>query len=191
MKVESSRVPWWVTINEVKDRYMALWRLAQSHDASRWKLNVMYTTTVGSAVLREGGAFHVPNRIDIYRMYYDGAKQYEPHWHRNNGVELDLFELLYEFFALAHEYGHMLSFERVRPAALDGANERFHHWVALDGPVTSADFALVVAEERLAWSLAHETLIALDWREWELFDHVRDTLLGTYESAPVLDLPWQ
>ncbi|MDA4131998.1 MAG: hypothetical protein OK454_02575, partial [Thaumarchaeota archaeon] len=80
---------------------------------------------------------------------------------------------------LAHEYGHYLSDKAGRPEGYMAANDVF----IAGGPITEVELALVLDEERLAWSHARSELAKLGVTEWSSFNQHEKDGLDAYEQA--------
>jgi hypothetical protein len=167
----------------IKQCTSALWTRAGRPKGTATPINVSYGTTIGEPIeLFEGGRFHHADRIDIFRESYDGAFQFAPHWHRGS-IELPDDVVLTEMLTLAHEYGHLLSYESGTWQGHEAALVRYQAALKAKQPAEAADYATVLAEERRAWVYAYEELASVGWSHWAVFEKEAQRALKTYEAV--------
>jgi hypothetical protein len=173
-------------IERVKKIYVDLWALAERRGPNgKPTVHVSYTGMIGG----EGGQFFFPKaphngRIEVARRFYDGDRGHEPHWHFNDGRLVTGRCLKRELLILAHEHGHARSYEEGHTTSgWDDTIATFRRAAAEKRSVTRQVYKTVSAEERRAWLYGRETLSALGWDDWSIFNRTRRRLLGTYERV--------
>jgi hypothetical protein len=90
----------------------------------------------------------------------------KPCWVCGNGKVLSDVEKLRDLITLAHEYGHLVSYQNgTRTPEYEGAWGR----VERGEPRLDGDADLIVAEETLAWTHGRAALRDLGFTQWEAF----------------------
>jgi len=153
------------------DVFRDLWSVVRNELRTMTKMDapVSYNTRGGAAP--EDEAAYVPEAMCIW-LYRD-----EPLPDPDSEPEMSQPEK--DACLLAHEYGHYLSDKKGRPEAYLSANDS----LIADRPMTPQDMALVLHEERLAWSYARSELAKLGVTEWAYFNEKETDGLNAYERA--------
>lgn len=96
-------------------------------------------------------------------------------------------DVVSETITLSHEFGHHLAHEAqfVSQAHQDARYKGAEDYDYEDGPQTTNEVQLVVADEELAWGLARSTLSLLGFSNWVRFERQRANALATYYTYKV------
>ncbi len=161
--------------------YVALWRAAQGA-----RVEVHY---VGFSVEGEAGFFDPHDEPDarrgpelvIVRRHYEAPDLgYEPSQARNDG---QLVDLLAELCTLAHELGHVRSWQRgERTPAYAQALRTFNDRKQTGRHSSREECRLIRDEEERAWRYAEEELRSRDFAEWPQFQNAKETSLANYDA---------
>lgn len=171
------------SLETIQRTYTAIWKRAQRQEALLPKpINVSYATryalTDGGGIAYEGGMFHDRTCSEPY----DDALRFEPHWHRGGGELLTPNELCAELYVLAHEYGHLLSFEAGTWTEHEPHLRRFSDALKARTAIDVRDLQIIVVEERRAWKSGRAELELLGWTDLVSFDARADAAVETYEN---------
>jgi hypothetical protein len=165
-------------------QYTALWR--RGEDAG---VDVHF---IGFTVQGEDGFFdpHVESNakrgpeLAIVRPYYSYASDdplgYKPTKTRRDGHPVDL---LRELCTLAHELGHVRSWQRKeRTGQYADALGVFNNREKTGLRPTPEQCGLIKAEEMRAWQYGEDELRSLGFLEWTRFREVKDEALKKYDE---------
>jgi hypothetical protein len=104
----------------------------------------------------------------------------KPCWECGNGKVLSDVEKLRDLITLAHEYGHLVSYQNgTRTPKYEDAWGR----VERGEPRLDGDADLIVAEETSAWVHGRATLRDLGFTQWEQFDARETTGIDLYRRS--------
>jgi hypothetical protein len=119
------------------------------------------------------------DNADSYRPAAHGAPPMISIWRSEPEISDDVVR---ETITLAHEFGHHLAHEAqmVSQAHQDARRKGAEDYDFEDGPQTTNEIQLVVAEEELAWALARNTLALLGFSNWDRFERQRANSLASY-----------
>jgi hypothetical protein len=161
--------------------YVALWRAAQGAGVAVHYLGISVEGEAGFFDPHDEPEAQRGPQLAIVRPHFDAPDcGYEPSPARNDGQKV---ELLAELCVLAHEFGHIRSWQRgERTPAYAQALRTFNDRKQTGKHPNGEQCGLIKDEEERAWRYAEEELRSRNFTEWPLFQSAKETSLANYDA---------